>query len=134
MNSVSKRFFVTLPDAIGEALDRWAEAERNKPASLAAFLLEKVIREAMDQGKIPAASAEPRPDFKKFHHVVMHFLTLLVESGKFPNGRLKELMASGNPPTEVELLRIALLCGLSEDYLASLPINGEAKSDASRAK
>ena len=66
MNFVSKRFFVTLPDAIGDALDRWAEAERNKPASLAAFLLEKIIREAIDQGKVPDPSvtenAEVKPD------------------------------------------------------------------------
>jgi hypothetical protein len=54
INAVSKRFFVTLPDGIGEALDRWAKSEKNKPASLAAFLIEKAVREAMDQGKIPA--------------------------------------------------------------------------------
>lgn len=131
---MSKRFFVTLPDSIGEALDRWAESERNKPASLAAFLLERMVREAMDQGRIPAAESEPQHDYKKFSQVVMHNMSKLVESGKFPNGRLKELM-SGQKPSEVELLRVALICGLSEDYLANLPINGEAKSDAaSRVK
>lgn len=53
LSAVSKRFFVTLPDGIGEALDRWAKSEKNKPASLAAFLIEKAVREAMDQGKVP---------------------------------------------------------------------------------
>ncbi len=53
LSAVSKRFFVTLPDGIGEALDRWAKSEKNKPASLAAFIIEKAVREAMDQGKVP---------------------------------------------------------------------------------
>lgn len=53
VSAVSKRFFVTLPDGIGEALDRWAKSEKNKPASLAAFIIEKAVREAMDQGKVP---------------------------------------------------------------------------------
>jgi hypothetical protein len=122
-NAVSKRFFVTLPDAIGDALDRWAESERNKPASLAAFLLEQAIREAMDQGKIPNPNAEPLPDYKNLGQVVMHHLTKLVDSAKFPNGRLKELMG-GAAPTEIEVLRIALICGLTEEYVSGLPLNG----------
>lgn len=58
LSVVSKRFFVTLPDGIGEALDRWAKSEKNKPASLAAFIIEKAVREAMDQGKIPPEDTE----------------------------------------------------------------------------
>ena len=53
---VSKRFFVTVPDFIGDALDRWAESERNKPATLAAWLIETSIRQALDEGKIPSAT------------------------------------------------------------------------------
>ena len=53
---VSKRFFVTVPDFIGDALDRWSEAERNKPATLAAFLLEQSVRKAIDEGKVPMES------------------------------------------------------------------------------
>ena len=36
-DTVSKRYFVTLPDGIAAALDGWAESENNKPSSLAAF-------------------------------------------------------------------------------------------------
>lgn len=63
--NVSKRFFVTLPDGIGEALERWAEAEKNKPATLAAFLLEASIREAIDQGKVPMSEEQPPTDSKQ---------------------------------------------------------------------
>jgi len=132
--AVSRRVFLTLPDQIADDLERWAEAEGTKAASLAGFLVGKAVRDAKLEGRIPVPDTEPLPAFKKFHHVVIHFLTRLVESGKFPNGRLKELMG-GQPPTEVELLRVALICGLTEEYLASLPINGESKNDAaSRAK
>ena len=56
-----------------------------------------------------------------------HFLSRLVESGKFPNGRLKDLMG-GAPPTEVELLRIALLCGVSEEFVLPCKfVNSEVK-------
>ena len=37
LETVSKRFFVTLPDGIGEALDRWAQAEKNKRNSYIPF-------------------------------------------------------------------------------------------------
>jgi hypothetical protein len=50
---VSKRYFVTLPDGIAAALEKWAELERNKPTSLAAFLIEKEVREAARDGVIP---------------------------------------------------------------------------------
>jgi hypothetical protein len=47
-NSVSKRYFITLPDGIADALDRWAESERNKPSTLAAFLVERAVRDKQD--------------------------------------------------------------------------------------
>ena len=53
---VSKRYFVTLPDGIAAALDNWAESENNKPTSLAAFLIEKAVREAAQNGTIPPIS------------------------------------------------------------------------------
>ncbi len=56
--SVSKRYFITLPDGIADALDRWAESERNKPSTLAAFLVEAAVREADGQGKIPPATVD----------------------------------------------------------------------------
>lgn len=133
IRAVSKKIFGVVSDGLAQRLDRRAETEGRSLSSLVAYLLERQM-----EGWTEPSQASPQPDglpeFKKFHHVVMHFLTRLVESGKFPNGRLKELMG-GSAPTEVELLRIALICGLTEEYLASLPINGESKSDAtSRAK
>lgn len=59
--SVSKRYFITLPDGIAEALDRWAVSERNKPSTLAAYLVESAVREASTQGKIPPAPTEAQP-------------------------------------------------------------------------
>ncbi|MEO0986519.1 MAG: hypothetical protein AAFY20_13330 [Cyanobacteria bacterium J06639_14] len=50
---VSKRYFITLPDGVANALERWAASESNKPSTLAAFLVEVAVREADDQGKIP---------------------------------------------------------------------------------
>jgi hypothetical protein len=58
--SVSKRYFITLPDGIAEALERWAESERNKPSTLAAFLVEAAVRDADGQGKIPPAPTEEK--------------------------------------------------------------------------
>lgn len=127
--TVSRRVFLTLPDQIADDLERWAEAEGTKAASLAGFIVGRAVRDAKLEGRIPDPDIEPLPNYAKFSQVVMHNMAKLVKSGKFPNGRLKELMASA-VPTEVELLRVALICGLSEDYLLSLPINGESKNDA----
>jgi CopG-like RHH_1 or ribbon-helix-helix domain, RHH_5 len=129
--TVSRRVFLTLPDQIADDLERWAEAEGTKAASLAGFIVGRAVREAKLEGRIPNPDDEQRPDYKKFSQVVMHHMSRLVESGRFPNGRLKELMG-GDRPTEVELLRVALLCGLTEEYLSSLPVNGDAKNDTSR--
>ena len=51
--SVSKRLHVTLPDGVYLKLETWAESEARPVANLAAYLLQKVIEEAEDQGKIP---------------------------------------------------------------------------------
>lgn len=120
---MSRRVFLTLPDSVADDLERWAGAEGNKAASLAGFIVEKAVREAKEQGKIPNPNAEPLPDYKNLGQLVMNNLSKLVSSGKFPNGRLKELM-DGASPTEIEILRIALICGLTEEYVAALPING----------
>jgi hypothetical protein len=43
--SMSKRFMVTLPDAVYKSLEDWAEAEGRPVANLAAFLIEMSIRQ-----------------------------------------------------------------------------------------
>ncbi len=52
-NIVSKRIHVTLPDGIYQKLEGWADSEGRPVANLAAYLLQKNIEEAEDQGKIP---------------------------------------------------------------------------------
>lgn len=52
-DAVSKRIHVTLPDGVYLKLENWAESEARPVANLAAYLLQKVIEEAEDQGKIP---------------------------------------------------------------------------------
>ena len=53
MDSVSKRYFITLPDGIAKALEEWAAREDNKPTTLAAYLVEQAVRRAIDEGKTP---------------------------------------------------------------------------------
>lgn len=50
---VSKRLFLTLPDAIFADLERWADAEGRATANLGAFLIETAVKEAKAEGKIP---------------------------------------------------------------------------------
>lgn len=50
---MSKRFTVTVPDAIGQVVERAAEAEGAKAATTASFMLETAIREGLQSGKYP---------------------------------------------------------------------------------
>jgi hypothetical protein len=64
-----KRIFLSLPPGILEALERWAESEGNRPTSLANWIVETAIREAMEAGKIPPkekTSSLPPADLKAF--------------------------------------------------------------------
>lgn len=49
---VSKRVFVTLPDAVFEELEQWANLEGRPTANLAAFLIETAVKEAKERGEI----------------------------------------------------------------------------------
>lgn len=51
---MSKRFSVTVPDAIGQAIEKLAEAEGSKPASTASFIVERAIKDAIKSGEMPA--------------------------------------------------------------------------------
>ena len=129
--SVSKRFFVTVPDFIGDALDRWATAERNKPTTLAAFLLEQVVRKAIDEGKIPPEPAKEapkhQPDYRTIKELVLHNLVKLEEYGKISDKRLIAIRDGHERPTELEVARFAIVTGLSEDEIAKLPCCEEMK-------
>jgi hypothetical protein len=51
--TVSKRVNLTLPDAVFDALERWADEEGRPTANLAAFLVEMAVKQAEAQNKIP---------------------------------------------------------------------------------
>lgn len=130
-----KRLAGYLPDPVYEYLDSWANEENRSLSSLVGFLLERAVRDRQkERGEVMSGQSDPLPEYKSLGQVVMHNLTKLVDSSKFPNGRLKELM-SGAAPTEIEILRIALICGLTEEYVSSLPLNGGANAKStSRVK
>ena len=49
------RFTVNVPAVIGDALERWAESEGRKKASLAAFLIELAVRQKYPDEFPPSA-------------------------------------------------------------------------------
>lgn len=118
---LSKRFFVTVPDVIGDALDRWAESERNKPTTLAAFLLEQVVRQAMDEGKIPPPKeSSANFSYRSVTELITRNWDRLSEYGRIEENRLKAIRDHGERPNELEIARIALALNLEEGYLESL--------------
>ena len=112
--TVSRRVFLTLPDGVAEDLDRWAEAEGNKAASLAGFIVEKAIREAREQGKIPEI-----PSYKTIAELASKNTDRLADYGRLSPDRL-EAIKKGDRPNELEIARIALALGLDESYVETL--------------
>lgn len=47
--TVTKRLHISLPDGIADELEKWARSEGNKPTSLAAFLVERAVRERIER-------------------------------------------------------------------------------------
>jgi hypothetical protein len=92
---MSKRYYVTLPDALGEALERWAQALGDKPASLAAFIVQKAIRDAQERGEIPPVESD---EVKDLSH---RFLSSLASGGRLPNGDMAVLAYLLNIKPEV---------------------------------
>jgi hypothetical protein len=119
----SKRFYVTLPAPYGERLDQWADIKagkgKGKPATLAASLIKAAIDQAVRRGEIPLQSEELA--YSSFMQLVTQNLQKLVESGRFETERLRVFL-SGSEPTDVERLRVALILGLTEDYVTGLPV------------
>jgi metal-responsive CopG/Arc/MetJ family transcriptional regulator len=56
---VAKRFSISLPDGIAEHLEEWATSEGNKPTTLAAFLVERAVRERIERLEA-AKGGEPK--------------------------------------------------------------------------
>lgn len=93
-----KRLYLTLPNGIYEALERWAESEDNKPASLGAFIIEREVRDALESGKI----LQKKEKILSTPTNLKTFLTQL-SCGELPtNGQLVDL--SHDLGVETELL------------------------------
>jgi hypothetical protein len=124
MNSIvlarNPRLSIALPEGMMEALERWAEAERNRPTSLATFLLEQAIRRAMDEGKIPPPAGSTRSViYKTIAEMVTTEWDRLTDYGRIPANRL-EALKNGDRPTELDNARLALALGLDEGYVERL--------------
>jgi hypothetical protein len=116
VETVSRRVFLTLPDGVAEDLDRWAAGENNKAATLAGFIVEQAVRQAREQGKIPAVN---QPTYKSIADLVTQNLDSLVSYTRIEKLRL-DALAKGDRPTELEIARLALALGLDESYVEQL--------------
>ena len=127
---VSKRVFLTLPDAVADDLELWAEAEGNKAASLAGFIVELAVRQARDQGKIPkrpSADSELIDRPKTLEQLILRNWETLAETSGIPLERLKLLRDSKSEPSEVEILRMAIALSLPEFFVSNLPLRNGGK-------
>jgi CopG-like RHH_1 or ribbon-helix-helix domain, RHH_5 len=118
-SNVAKRVNITLGDGLYADLEIWADQEKSSPTALAGSIVEGAVRSAKLSGVL--RTRNPIADYTSFVALIRQNLSALVESGKFESNRLKALM-DGDKPSEVELLRIALLIGVSEDYIQALPV------------
>lgn len=96
-----KRLYLTLPNGIYEALERWAESEDNKPASLGAFIIEREVRKALEDGKIPE-------DKKKLASTPVDLKAFLTQ------------LACGELPTNSQLVTLAHDLGVETEVLMEL--------------
>lgn len=59
---MSKRVYLTLPDIVYENLERWADEQGRPVANLAAYLVERAVEQAQQEGKIPIGSQKRSSD------------------------------------------------------------------------
>jgi len=86
------RLSIALPDGLLRALERWAEAEGNKPTSLATFLLEQAIRQAIAEGKVPPE--EPKENTVNIASANLDaFLSRLADGDQLTESQLKTIAA-----------------------------------------
>jgi len=60
LEDVSKRVFITIPDAVFEGLEDWADQQGRPTANLAAFLVETAVRQAKEKGEFKPRSAHEK--------------------------------------------------------------------------
>ena len=94
--NVSRRIYLTIPDGVADQLDRWAKAENNKTASLAALIVESAVRTAADEGKIPPID---------------------IESGDRSAKQFLSDIALGKPPSDSSLIEVAHHLGVPAERL-----------------
>lgn len=95
-----KRYTVTLPLGLAQCLENWAAAEGNKPTSLANYLIEKAVRDAVDQGKVKPPSLEPDKDLEKSDRAAL-FVLALTGKKKIDVWALQKLADELQLPSEV---------------------------------
>lgn len=57
---VSRRYYITLPDSVGDDLEQWAEYQGRPTANLASYLIELGIREAKRNGEYKVLEKLPK--------------------------------------------------------------------------
>lgn len=127
---VSKRVFLTLPDAVADDLELWAEAEGNKAASLAGFIVELAVRQAREQGKIPKRPSVDSASIdspKNLEQLISQTWKTLTEASGIPLERLELLRDGKSEPSEVEVLRIAIALSLPESLVSNLPVQNRGE-------
>jgi hypothetical protein len=97
-----KRLYLTLPTGIYNALERWAESEGNKAATLGSFLIEREVREALEQGKIPDPVEGGRS---------LTFSALVA---------FLDQLAQGSAPSQQQISDLADSLGVSADTLTQI--------------
>ena len=105
-----------------DLLKRYAKSKKSSPSTEATYLLSRSLDDLEDQGKIPKVEQEDvaeQEHYETFAQLVMHNYSKLMESSKFEVERLQALM-SGETPTEIELLRVALVGKVSEENAIAL--------------
>lgn len=60
LEDVSKRVFITIPDAVFKNLEDWSDQQGRPTANLAAFLVETAVRQAKEKGEFKPRSAQEK--------------------------------------------------------------------------
>ena len=60
LKNVSKRVFITIPDAVFDDLEDWADQQGRANANLAAFLVETAVRKAKERGEFKPRSTNEK--------------------------------------------------------------------------
>lgn len=124
---MSKRFSVTVPDAIGQVIEKLAEAEGSKAATTASFIVETAIKEGLQGGKYPSEWAvleKPEPSEQSKLDVIDSDALV----------KLLFKLKGGNKLTAADVSLLENILNLDSGRLTDLARNGsdDAKSRADK--